>query len=473
MNDRLKMLEQKGFLPTENEKANITKDSVDHKEVVTVEDIERNFCQSNESCDSVNTLTNEVDISDCERQDIISDYETIIDVASHRKHTQENNDEIMIVGEIYSANGHTSGIRENEHLNWWNSRKSNSAEGLPEKEKNKDEDLTELYATVRKVKKQKDINNENNSVAVATESGDKMSKAEKTNNLLQHDIADHHSNDISKVEEVNESVTEMNVDSYTPVSNISTPPAVPKKVHLQETEDIKDTITKSHSGTKSPSANKKPAAKVVGLQRNSQDVRHKDASYVARYQGKANFVQQQRQKFTKSPLTISDTDTDHNKQVKDDKNEHRVIRSKSPVSFKSSCEEKQSSHQSNGTVENTKNENTKAHSTKTTRAPVPGSKITFNHSPNDDGKVKAEHKKKSPPPVPPRVPIKHSPMQEPDINSNSIKSLEDLIAYNRLQQQKVSYKITPKAAPTPPPKVPETTMVTKTASQRSIIITYL
>ena len=106
------------------------------------------------------------------------------------------------------------------------------------------------------------------------------------------------------------------------------------------------------------------------------------------------------------------------------------------------------------------------------------------------------HKKTHAPPIPPRMPIKspspttvphpptlphppatHSPPKtqpQSDINSNSIKSLEDLIAYNRLQQQKVSYKATPKPAPPPPtPGEPLTTMVTKTASQRSIIITYL
>ena len=78
---------------------------------------------------------------------------------------------------------------------------------------------------------------------------------------------------------------------------------------------------------------------------------------------------------------------------------------------------------------------------------------------------------KEPPPIPPRVPI--NPLPKADFNSNSLKSLEDLIAYNRLQQQKVSYKTNAKVAPPPPPKVPETTMISKTASQRSIVITYL
>ena len=88
-------------------------------------------------------------------------------------------------------------------------------------------------------------------------------------------------------------------------------------------------------------------------------------------------------------------------------------------------------------------------------------------------KTDVSHRKvdRIPPPVPPRMPIHQLP--KADINSNSLKSLGDLIAYNRLQQQKVSYKGNAKVAPPPPPKVPETTMVTKTASQRSIIITYL
>ncbi|KAH3770493.1 hypothetical protein DPMN_171780 [Dreissena polymorpha] len=80
------------------------------------------------------------------------------------------------------------------------------------------------------------------------------------------------------------------------------------------------------------------------------------------------------------------------------------------------------------------------------------------------------------PPLPPRVPLKPNTTVQSDINSNSIKSLEDLIMYNRQhqQQQKMSYKVIPKEAPEPPPKkVLESTMVTKTASQRSIIITYL
>ena len=73
--------------------------------------------------------------------------------------------------------------------------------------------------------------------------------------------------------------------------------------------------------------------------------------------------------------------------------------------------------------------------------------------------------------------------QTTDINSNSVKDLKELIAYNRMQQhQKVSYKHNPKAAPPPPgqqlngqksPVPPLTSMVTKTPSQRSIIITYL
>ena len=77
---------------------------------------------------------------------------------------------------------------------------------------------------------------------------------------------------------------------------------------------------------------------------------------------------------------------------------------------------------------------------------------------------------------------KEAPSKVPDINSNSIKSLEDLLAYNRMHQQKFSYKHHPKVAP-PPPASPQngkqthapplTSMVSKTPSQRSIIITYL
>lgn len=89
------------------------------------------------------------------------------------------------------------------------------------------------------------------------------------------------------------------------------------------------------------------------------------------------------------------------------------------------------------------------------------------HKPSDE-------QPKEPPPIPPRIPLKSPLAPKEDINSNSIRSLEDLIAYNRqYQQQQLSYKVHPKAAPVPPPKVPETTMVTKTASQRSIVITYL
>ncbi|XP_052816622.1 PH domain leucine-rich repeat-containing protein phosphatase 2-like isoform X2 [Mya arenaria] len=102
----------------------------------------------------------------------------------------------------------------------------------------------------------------------------------------------------------------------------------------------------------------------------------------------------------------------------------------------------------------------------------------------DKPTVHEGHRRAPAPPIPPRVPLKSTingqnghnghtqTALQSDINSNSIKSLDDLIAYNRMQQ-KMSYKVTPKAAPTPPQKVPETTIVTKTASQRSIVITYL
>ena len=81
-----------------------------------------------------------------------------------------------------------------------------------------------------------------------------------------------------------------------------------------------------------------------------------------------------------------------------------------------------------------------------------------------------------------------------DINSNSVKDLKELLAYNRMHQQhqKMTYKHHPKVAPPPPgqkingqkspvpqingqksPVPPLTSMVSKTPSQRSIIITYL
>ena len=98
--------------------------------------------------------------------------------------------------------------------------------------------------------------------------------------------------------------------------------------------------------------------------------------------------------------------------------------------------------------------------------------ITKPHNASDKQKSSGETKLKEATPIPPRMQIKAPLAPKSDINSNSIRSLEDLIAYNR-QQQKLSYKIHPKTAPMPPPKIPETTMVTKTASQRSIVITYL
>ncbi|XP_053401154.1 PH domain leucine-rich repeat-containing protein phosphatase 2-like isoform X2 [Mercenaria mercenaria] len=477
MNDRLKMLEQKGFLPKENENGSKTKEKdVDRR--LTAEDIERNFGQSNESCDSTNTIIDVNDIENTERKDIldendtefISDYETIVDITAKHKHDTDEEGEIMIMGEIYSANGHDSGIRDTEHLNWWNGRKSNSAEGLPEKERDKDEDLTELYATVRKVKKQ---NNEKNVVdediqvknASLKKSEYEADEVNQTRDILVDRLCDNISKDTTEDRSETE---EKKVVTVKPYGNMRTPPPVPKKNLIGETEESGDSVTEVCPESKSPSAVKKTAPKVNGLQRNSPEIRHKDVSYVNRYQLKANFVQQQRQKFAKSPLTVTDVDADENRPTKVDHVEHRVKNSKSPMPFKNTNEEKQTSNDSNDHVKSDI-----GHSTKTKRAPAPDSKVEANHFSTDDDHLTSEHKKRPPPPVPPRVPIKHPPMHEPDINSNSIKSLEDLIAYNRLQQQKVSYKGTAKVAPPPPPKVPETSMVTKTSSQRSIIITYL
>ena len=135
-------------------------------------------------------------------------------------------------------------------------------------------------------------------------------------------------------------------------------------------------------------------------------------------------------------------------------------------------------HKSNDSFDNENEDSSKKARPKPTLKPKPD--LLYLHKRDDsfDGENKESSKPtmRSPTPIPVLPP-------KTDINSNSVKDLKELIAYNRLQQhQKVSYKHHPKAAPPPPgqqvngqksPVSPPTSMVTKTPSQRSIIITYL
>lgn len=503
MNERLKMLEQKGFLPSENENESKSKTRKADRRL-TADEIERNLSKTKEQSCSEDTLTDQnvndndnIDSQiDLDESEMVSHYDTIKHVVEQHSDESDKQKEIMIIGEIYSApSGQDSGIRDNEHLNWWSGRKSNSAEGLPEKEKNADDDLTELYATVRKVKKKYDENreldsdNSANNVTIQN-SGYEVFKAENEEADSKYGTVKSSAQVINKK---TSPAKEKQVITINLFGANRTPPPVPKKRLLEEMDNIDDNmkdpkgqtdksngaITKSE--TKSHGAIKKPAPTVNGVQRKSPEVKQKEASHVQQVQEKSNFVQQQLQKYT-----VKDTKTDEKNRDKEHVDQ-RTKYSKPPTAFMPRSEERIASE--GNTADNDK---TKTFSVTESQKSDAMQKTSNNGIPlTEDKKVISRdleheesqqsvssnsampHKKRHPPPIPPRMPIKPPPVLKPDINSNSIKSLEDLIAYNRLQQQKVSYKVTPKVAPAPPPKVPETSMVTKTASQRSIIITYL
>lgn len=436
MNDRLKMLEQKGFLPKESEqKPRKTKP----EKRITLEEIEQTSqtkVKDDSHIQQVKQQEKELDSF----QIATSEYDSVENVTavSYPHHSKPKTEkEIMIMGEIYcAANGHDSGVKENEHLNWWfGGKKSNSAEKLPEKLVNEEEEITELYATIRKVK-QKSV--EVSSVVKAgTDSADgtkNISFASPENSLV---------------------VQEKEVKNH---NGDSTPPPVPSKSKFDEDLEVNDKVQTKVS--KSPGVKKRQAPKITNLQ-----VHSVGEGKLKQADGKTSYVQMQKQMFSQKTSAVAPS-------VKSKKQSDALVTDGGDSISEQNCQ-----NQSN--IPNVTVSAGADNKTDILTGLQKGGNVL------DSGTY--EHKKHHAPPVPPRIPLKNDdqkpPVQtrqekpplvdHPDTNSNSFKTLEDLIAYNRLQQQKMSYKVTPKLAPQPPPKVPETSIVSKTASQRSIVITYL
>lgn len=562
MTDRLKMLEEKGFLPHDTDHGE--KPKVDKR--LTAAEAESQYAEilnlsGGESTDtldgneektvSTDTLTDKnVGVSDNNDtfQDDTAGYETISGFSAKIKGAHDKSVEM----ENVNVSDNDSAIKQDSkevkkvgYMQWLNEsigKKSNSAEMLPEKTVDEDENLTELYATVRKVRKvhNENVEQNNSETDIPAENGERIGDTEIPNKKITVNGASEANNSETPVVEMNGGINRKtpvlnnadttiysNTDySKIPAVNSFHPSKSPvNKINTTNPEKSQPTVNTSPSPvtnilakyeTKVSSDNSSHSSYATPEQteevnrtgtHNSQehkfpfkkrqapkiDESRRSKSPVSYYQEKSNFVQQQKQKFlqnqgqtttnskeetrrSRSPVTYSDgvaykkngENQGHNRAMNNSPNMTKPVgkssftdqskrsRSKSPVSFRGG----------NPLPDVVKHTNTQ-----TSPSPYQG-KTSVIDTGGDVSNVSAEHKKQAPPPIPPRVPLKQFSPQS-DINSNSIKSLEDLIAYNRLQQQKVSYKVTPKVAPTPPPKVPETSMITKTASQRSVIITYL
>ncbi|KAL4235210.1 PH domain leucine-rich repeat-containing protein phosphatase 2 [Mactra antiquata] len=550
MKDRLKMLEDKGFLPQDTPAdESEDKSHVDRKIPVHEIDGELDGCNNTNIANIADTVCVQTEVNDnkdrsndmkkshdSEDLDLgegflndLDGYETIggISKIQDKQNTDDSlndqNDHHVDAGNDNVIDSALPDTGSEQLTNNSASRKYNSAEILPEKVVKDDENLSELYATVRKVRKihnenVKDNDSEVNNTSVKAENDVKPIDNDNVNTNDACSNAQHvnTNSDVGKIKSTiikvdrsipdnNKMVTETSGNHSRPKTpvrkNFYVPPEsvqsvrnnarspAPNKVTINKTE-----LTSSPNQQQNENDNmnymsehklqfkKRPAPKVEDSRRSK--------SPVSFYQGKSNFVQQQSQKFiqnadykdsvteeprrSKSPVTYTNgvsyrksrespsqgysrsMNNSPNPIISVDKPSTKEVRSrsrsKSPVSYKGL-------NQLPDVVKHTEPQSSYHDNVRTT-------------GDNSVRNVSAEVKRRAPPPIPPRVPLKQFEQQF-NIDANSLKSLEDLIAYNRLQQQKVSYKITPRVAPTPPPKIPETSMISKTASQKSVVITYL